>query len=130
VRLGAHSEPVASQGQICPQGMGLFHSFLQSYPQIVGSGLGTRGPVEDTSETMKGQEDSYRPERHRRQTQVRLVGGGLLILLVVGGALVWVIYGGAAAVTAILCLLASIGLFGLLWLILTLLERWVKEDEA
>jgi uncharacterized membrane protein len=52
-----------------------------------------------------------------------------LILVLVGGGLVWAIYGRAAALTAIGCLLTAAGLFGLLWLILTLLERWVKEDE-
>jgi hypothetical protein len=49
--------------------------------------------------------------------------------MIVGGGLVWAIYGRAAALTAIGCLLTVAGLFGLLWLILTLLERWVKEDE-
>jgi protein-S-isoprenylcysteine O-methyltransferase Ste14 len=72
---------------------------------------------------------SFSPERHRRQTQARLILGGLLILVVVGGGLVWAIYGRAAALTAIGCLLTAAGLFGLLWMILTLLERWVKEDE-
>jgi len=72
---------------------------------------------------------SFTPGRHRRQTQVRLLFGGLLILLGVGGGLVWLLYGGSAAITAVACLLGAAGLFGLLWLILTLLELWVKEDE-
>jgi hypothetical protein len=50
-------------------------------------------------------------------------------LMGVGGGLLWALYGGAAAVTAVACLLAAAGLFGVLWLILTLLELWVKEDE-
>jgi hypothetical protein len=78
---------------------------------------------------MNRQRESFRSDQHRRQTQTRLVIGGLLILLVVGGGLVWLIYGPAAAITAVACLLAAAGLFGLLWLILTLLERWVKEGE-
>lgn len=48
----------------------------------------------------------------------------------VGGGLVWLIYGGSAAMTAIACLLAMFGLFGLLWVILSLLELWVKEEEG
>lgn len=72
---------------------------------------------------------SFDTGRHRRQTQSRLVIGGLLVMLGVGGGLVWLIYGGAAAVTAVACLLGGAGIFGLLWLILTLLELWVKEDE-
>jgi hypothetical protein len=39
------------------------------------------------------------------------------------------IYGRASAITAVACLLAVSSVFGLLWLILALLERWVKDDE-
>jgi uncharacterized SAM-binding protein YcdF (DUF218 family) len=55
--------------------------------------------------------------------------GGLLVLLVVGGGLVWLIYGFTAALTAVLCLLGAAAVFALLWLFLTLLERWVKEED-
>jgi uncharacterized oligopeptide transporter (OPT) family protein len=68
-------------------------------------------------------------ERYRRQTQSRLIIGGLLILFGVGGGLVWVLYGRTAALTAVLCLSTAAGLFGLMWLILSFLELWVKEDE-
>jgi uncharacterized membrane protein len=78
---------------------------------------------------MKRGRRSFSSERHRHQTQARLIFGGLLILVIVGGGLVWAIYGRAAALTAVGCLLTVAGLFGLLWLILTLLERWVREDE-
>jgi hypothetical protein len=30
---------------------------------------------------------------------------------------------------AVLCLLVGAGLFGLLWLLLSLLEMWVNDDE-
>ncbi len=53
-----------------------------------------------------------------------------MVLLVVGGGLVWAIYGRAAAITAVLCLLGAASVFGVLWLILTLLEIWVKEEET
>jgi len=72
---------------------------------------------------------SFNPRRHWQQTQVRLIVGGILTLLVVGGGLVWAFYGQAAALTAAACLLAAGGVMGLLWLILAVLERWVKEDE-
>jgi hypothetical protein len=72
---------------------------------------------------------AFSPRRHWQQTQTRLIIGGMLILLLVGGGLVWVIYGRASATTAVACLLAVSGVFGLLWLILALLERWVKDDE-
>jgi uncharacterized SAM-binding protein YcdF (DUF218 family) len=53
----------------------------------------------------------------------------LLILLIVGGGLVWAIYGRSAAVMAVLCLLVGAGIFGLLWLLLSLLEMWVNDEE-
>ena len=71
---------------------------------------------------------TFRSDHHRRQTQVRLVGAGFLILIGTGGGLVWLLYGGSAAVMAVVCLLGGAGIFGLLWLILTLLELWVKDE--
>jgi hypothetical protein len=68
-------------------------------------------------------------DRHFRQTQSRLILGGFVILLVAGGGLVWLFYGRTAAITAVLCLAAFAGVFGVLWLILTLLERWARDDE-
>ena len=78
---------------------------------------------------MKPKKRSFDPRRHWGQTQSRLILGGLAILSVVGGGLVWLLYGGSAAITAVLCLLVAAGVLGLLWLFLTLLERWVKEEE-
>jgi protein-S-isoprenylcysteine O-methyltransferase Ste14 len=78
---------------------------------------------------LRRRDKEFSVDRHQRQTQNRLIIAGFLILLGVGGGLVWVFYGSTAAVTAVACLLAAAGLFGLLWLILTLLELWVKEDE-
>jgi hypothetical protein len=78
---------------------------------------------------MKKQKSTFDPRRHWLQTQSRLIAGGMLILLVVGGGLVWAFYGRAAAITAVACLLAAGSVFALLWLILSLLERWVKDDE-
>ena len=72
----------------------------------------------------------FSPARHRGQTQVRLIIAGFSILVVVGGGLVWLIYGQVEAITAVMCLVAAGGVFGLLWLFLSLLERWVKDDDA
>lgn len=72
---------------------------------------------------------SFDPRRHWRQTQSRLILAGLAVLVVVGGGLVWLLYGRSAAITAVLCLLVAAGVLGFLWLLLTLLERWVKEEE-
>lgn len=68
-------------------------------------------------------------DRHRRQTYARLVLGGLAILVLVGGGLVWLLYGPSAALATVACLLVAASLFGLLWLILSVLEIWVREDE-
>jgi hypothetical protein len=78
---------------------------------------------------MKQGPRSFRPEGHRRQTQVRLIGAGFAILVVVGGGLIWLFYGRTEALVAVACLLVMAGVLGLLWLILTLLEWFVKEDE-
>jgi hypothetical protein len=78
---------------------------------------------------MKVQNRSFDPRRHQRQTQVRLLFGGMAVVAIVGGGIVWALYGISAAVTAVLCLVVAAGVMGLLWLILTLLESWVKEDD-
>lgn len=52
-----------------------------------------------------------------------------MVLVGIGGGLVWLIYGRSAAITAVLCLMVVVGVIGLLWLILSLLELWVSEDE-
>jgi hypothetical protein len=67
-------------------------------------------------------------DQHQRETHARMIVGGVVILLGVGGGLVWVIYGRTAAITAVGCLLAAFALLGLLWLLLTLIERWVKGE--
>jgi hypothetical protein len=73
---------------------------------------------------------SFRPESHRQNTQVRLIVLGFLLLLGIGGSLVWFFYGSSAAFTAVACLVVFGGVLGLLWLLLTLMEMWVKEDDA
>ena len=64
-----------------------------------------------------------------QQTQARLIVAGLALLIIVGGGLVWLLYGDVAAVSAVSCLLVAVGLVGLLWLILTVLEKWAKAGE-
>lgn len=62
---------------------------------------------------------------YARSTQVRLILGGLLIILVVGNGLIWLIYGTGAARLALLCtgvglapgLLIVIWLWGVDWIV-------------
>jgi hypothetical protein len=63
----------------------------------------------------------------RRKTDRNLVLAVVVFLVGVGGALIAFIYGGVAAALGIVCLLAGAGILGLLWLILTLMERWAKR---
>jgi hypothetical protein len=60
---------------------------------------------------------------------LRLILGGLALLVIVGGGLVWWLYGYTAAITAVTCLLGMAAVIGLLWGLLALLERWVREEE-
>ena len=75
---------------------------------------------------MRKDRRSFDPRRHAQQTQGRLIIAGLALLSIVGGGLVWLLYGNVAAFSAMACLLVATGLVGLLWLILALLEKWVK----
>ena len=79
---------------------------------------------------MKKDRRTFDPRRHWQQTQGRLIVAGLALLIIVGGGLVWLLYGNVAAFSAVACLLVAAGLVGLLWLILALLEKWVKDGES
>lgn len=60
---------------------------------------------------------------------MRLILGGALVLVLVGGGLIWLFYGRSAALVAASCFLAIVAIGGLLWLILRLMELWVRGDE-
>ena len=63
----------------------------------------------------------------RKKTDRNLAIAVVVMLVGVGGALIAFIYGGGAAILGVVCLLAGAGLFGLVWLILTLMERWANR---
>ena len=63
----------------------------------------------------------------RRRTDRNLALAVVIFLVGVGGALIGAIYGGGALILGLTCLLAGAGLFGLVWLILTLIERWAER---
>ena len=63
----------------------------------------------------------------RRRTDRNLALAVVIFLVGVGGTLIALVYGGGAAALGLVCLLAGAGVFGLLWLILTLIERWANK---
>ncbi|NIS83540.1 MAG: hypothetical protein GTO14_25835 [Anaerolineales bacterium] len=69
--------------------------------------------------------------QYSRATQLRLIVGGIVILLVIGTGLIWWIYGSQAARLGALCLLAGLvpGLLiaGWLWLLDRLVRRSRNE---
>ncbi len=80
---------------------------------------------------MNVSEPNHRPptdvRRHQWQTERNLIVGGFVILFGVGGVLIWLVYGPGAAFSGWLCMVAGVGLFGLLYLILKAME-WVAGE--
>jgi hypothetical protein len=75
--------------------------------------------------------DSNEPtnlRKYRRQTERQLTIAVVAFLVLVGGGLIGLIYGPGAALMGISCLLLGAGIIGLLFIILTLMERWAKSD--
>ena len=66
--------------------------------------------------------------RYARQTNLRLILGGLVILYLVGGSLIYVIYGAEAALLGVLCLTAGLAPIALVIFFLWLMEWIVKRS--
>ena len=65
----------------------------------------------------------------RRREDRRLVFVIMAFLVVVGGLAIAVVYGWTTAGTGVICLVLGAGVFGLLWLILALIERWLGRED-
>lgn len=64
--------------------------------------------------------------RYARQTNIRLIAGGLLLLFVVGDGLIYLIYGPSAAVSGLICL--GVGLVPLVLIVLALaIIDWIVK---
>ena len=50
----------------------------------------------------------------------------VFVLVIGGGVLIGVFYGASAGLMGLACLLAGSGLIGLLWLVFTLIGKWVN----
>ncbi len=65
---------------------------------------------------------------YARQTTLRLIIGGVLLILLVGGGLILYFYGSGALALGILCFLAGLTPIVLIIFILSLLEWIVKRE--
>jgi len=65
--------------------------------------------------------------KYTRQTNIRLIIGGLLILFVVGGGLIWLFYGQKAALLGVVCMLLGLSPIVIIWFIFVVLEWIVKK---
>jgi hypothetical protein len=65
--------------------------------------------------------------RDRGRTERGLVVGGWLIVALLGGGLVALFYGRGAAATALAVVALTGALGALLWLLLTLMQRWAER---
>ncbi len=68
------------------------------------------------------------PRRRRQQWERRDLLFVLLLLFVAGEGIIAIVYGSKAALSALLCLLPGAALITSLWLLLTIVERWLDRD--
>jgi len=66
--------------------------------------------------------------KYSRQTVIRLIIGGILLVIVVGGGLIWVIYGPAAMSFGLLCIIGGLVPIALIILFFWLIEWIVKRE--
>ena len=67
--------------------------------------------------------------KFNRQTTLRLIIGGLILLFVVGSGLIYFIYGPDSFLSSVICLAAGMLPVGLIVLILYILEWIVKRAD-
>ncbi len=63
----------------------------------------------------------------RRRLDRNLAWAVVIFLVGVGGVAIGLTYGRTAVFLGVTCLAAGAAIFGLLWLILTLMERWANK---
>lgn len=66
--------------------------------------------------------------KYAKQTNTRLIIGGILLLIFVGGGLIYLIYGGGAAITGLLCIFAGLIPILLIILVLAIIDWIVKKN--
>ncbi len=68
--------------------------------------------------------------RYAKQTNIRLIIGGMGILVIVGDGLILLFYGRDAAVMGLLCLLAGLLPLLVIWAVLFFFEWVVKKSNT
>ena len=66
--------------------------------------------------------------KHRRLEDRRLVVVIILFIVIVGGIAIGLVYGWGLAAAGAVCLIGGAALFGLLWLLLSVVERLLKNQ--
>lgn len=64
-----------------------------------------------------------------RETNLRLIVGGLLLVFIVGDGLIYLFLGEQAAVLGLICLVIGTAPLFLIWLVLWGIERIVKRSK-
>lgn len=65
--------------------------------------------------------------KYASQTYVRLILGGIAILLVIGVGLIYLFYGQGAALTGLMCLIIGLLPLSLIWIMFWALEQITKR---
>ena len=66
--------------------------------------------------------------KYRRREDRRLVIVIILFLVIVGGTAIGLVYGWGLVASGVACLIGGAALFGLLWLMLSFIERLLKNQ--
>lgn len=65
---------------------------------------------------------------YTRGTTVRLIIGGVFLLVLLGNGLIWILYGGMAALQSLICMGTFLIPIGLIALALTIMEWIVRKN--
>ncbi len=70
---------------------------------------------------------AFNSRKYQGQIERELLIGGIVITVVLGGGLVALIWGGTAFFSALACFGLAIGLIGIIWLFLKVLEILARD---
>lgn len=80
---------------------------------------------QEPQKPVQNQPTNYRQSRRRQERSLLYLT--VFMLVVIGDALIWLIWGGQAAFLGGLCLFGGAALIVGLWLLLTLLQKFVDD---